>query len=529
MKRTAAGSRKSADPIRSRCKLIKDAIEGAEDCTDRVKEMLCSTIPVTVGALKANRHPFNEKFVTMIGEVLQAEYTRLKKDVELLEAGFAELTPAKTTREQTAAETSADAKAKAEDEKTAKAAVAAAGAALKELTAAVKEAEKARKAGDADLEVVEGKKAQLVSAQSVSLASLMDGSATDDDKMQKAKVVLEVGKSFSFDASLLSTAEPVLQKSVAERGNFDVTCLDQLQGAFNAAIAGLDEQLAAGAPGKAERAGAVQQAEAAKQLGEATQAAAKETAQAAKEARAAADAASKAATESLSAFMPDLKKAGDSLDESKEDLKDFEEGPLASLNELKELKEGDFKEEVHTGSSYYESIDGMKLDRETIDACRTAVAGTGDGRVSVDDAKKVFATVADGGKVTQCERWTVRYCLQEFMWTEPAQAWIVEALKNVNQTGQSPAKKAKTSASNYYEVIDGFKCDRAIIDACREAVAGEGDGRVSAADAQKVWEKAADGNQVTNSERWTVRYCLGAFTWTTPAHDWIFDQLHQAA
>jgi len=526
VKRTAAGSRKGAGVPR-RCKLIKEAVEGAEGCTDRVKDMLCSTLPVTIGAVAASRHPFNQKFVTIIGEVLSAEHTRLKKDVVSKEASFADLTPAKAQREQAAESASTDAKAAGEAEKAAKAAVAEANSALKELNTALKEAEKARKAGDADLEVIEGKKAQLVSAKQDELGPLMEGSA-GDDTMKKAKVVLDVGKSFDFDVSLLSTAEPVLSKVLAERGSFDNTCLDQLQGAFNAAIGGFDEQLAAGAGGKAERAATVANAEASKAAGEANLASLKENAQAAKAAESSAKATEKSASADLASFMPDLKTAGDNLDEAKEDVKEFEEGALQSFAELKDLKEDSeiFKEGVPR-VAYYETIDGMRLDRGIIDACRTAVMGAGDGRVSADDAKKVLEEAADGGRVTSCERWTMRYCLQEFRWTEAAQTWLVEEIKNV-KGGQSPAKKAKTG-TGYYETVDGFKCDRGIIDTCREAIAGAGDGRISQEDALKVWEKAADGNQVTDAERWTVRYCVGAFNFTESAHDWIMDQLKQQA
>jgi len=342
---------------------------------------------------------------------------------------------------------------------------------------------------------------------------------------------LEQGKNHSFDMSLLTTAEPVLKKEVADRGTFDATCLEQLQAAFASAIAALDEQLAAGAPSKAERASVVEKAEADKAAAEASQTDLKEKAQAAKDAKGGAEADQKAAAQSLEDFMPELKEAGDSLDQAKDDLKEFIEGALQSFNELKVLKEGDFptpKEEIHTGSSYYETIDGMKLDRGIIDACRTAVAGAGDGRVSGKDAKKVFEEVADGNKETKCERWTVRYCLQEFNWTEAAHDWLVEELKKVPQEGLSgsPAKKQKTG-TGYYETVDGYKCDRAIIDACREAIAGQGDGRVSLDDAEKVWAKAMDGNKVTDAEKWTVRYCLSSFNWTREAHNWIMQQMHQ--
>lgn len=399
----------------------------------------------------------------------------------------------------------------------------------------MKEAQKAQKSGDEEYEVHELKKKSLEGVQKDSLAPLLDGSATGDEKASKLKAVLDVGRAFKFDASLLSTAEPVLQKEVADRGSFDATCLEQLQAGFASAIAAIAEQLATGAPSKAERTAAAECAETAKQAAETLQTELKDKFAAAKDAKAAADAAERAASQSVHDFMPDMKMAGDALDEAKEEIKDFTEGALQAFHELKELKQGDFKDEVHSGSSYYETIDGLRCDRGIVDACRTAVSGTEDGRVQVEDAKKVFEQVADGNKETACERWTVRYCLQEFKWTEAAHDWLVDELKQVVQVGVtgSPAKKARTSGGGYYEKIDGYQCDRGILDACREAVGQVGEvvgvfGRISVDDARKVWAKAADGNQVTDAEKWTIRYCLSSFTWTREAHDWILEQLQKA-
>jgi len=339
-----AVSRKSADPIKSRCKLIKEAIEEAENCTDNVKEMLCSTINVTMGSFKAARHPFNGRFVAMIGEVIASEHTRLTNDVAQKEVAFAELTPAKATREATLEQCKADSAAKAEAVEGAKQAIAGITTTLKDATSALKEAQKAEKTGNADLEATATRKIMLEETQKDSLVPLLDGTAAEG-KSKKAKAVLNVGKSFHFDASLLATAEPVLLKEVSDRGSFDATCLEQLQTAFASGIAALDATLAAGAPAKAERASLVQTAEAAKQAAEESQKDLKEKAAAAKEAKAAADAAEEAAAQTLEDFMPDLKEAGDGLDEAKEVLTAFIGGALQSFNELKDVKEDDFKEE----------------------------------------------------------------------------------------------------------------------------------------------------------------------------------------
>jgi len=177
--------------------------------------------------------------------------------------------------------------------------------------------------------------------------------------------------------------------------------------------------------------------------------------------------------------------------------------------------------------SYYETVDGVKCDKGVIDACREAVEGKGDGRVSVEDATKVLKEVVDGGKVTRCERWTIRYCLTEFKWTEAAVEYFNEAVKKCpggdegGEAEEPATKKAKTE--NYYETIDGMKLDNDIITACREAVKGQGDGRVSTDDAKKVFEKAADSNIVTRCERWTIRYCMTEFNWTEAALDYFLE------
>eukprot|EP00419_Tripos_fusus_P001975 CAMPEP_0172675178 /NCGR_PEP_ID=MMETSP1074-20121228/13128_1 /TAXON_ID=2916 /ORGANISM="Ceratium fusus, Strain PA161109" /LENGTH=188 /DNA_ID=CAMNT_0013492625 /DNA_START=61 /DNA_END=627 /DNA_ORIENTATION=+ len=182
-------------------------------------------------------------------------------------------------------------------------------------------------------------------------------------------------------------------------------------------------------------------------------------------------------------------------------------------------------------ASYYEKIDGVDCDRAIVDACREAVKGAGDGRVSVDDAQKVFAKIADGGVETQTERWTMRYCLTSFKFTEAAMDWMCKQCPKVKQAegNEEPAAKKPRSeeSTSYYEKVDGLECDRAIVDACRTAIEGKGDGRVSLDDAKEVFAKVADGGKVTCTERWTMRYCLTEFNWTEPAADWIIEAMEK--
>lgn len=502
-------------PVKTRCEKIKKAISGAAGFPDRVKKMLGNTLLCTVGTNKVDRHPFNERFVAMIEQVVAAEHKRLAAEISSQTAAFDALAPAKATREQTleAAKGAADEKGAALEE--AKKAVSEASSSLKEAEGAVKEAKKAQKSGDEEIEGLTAKKTKLETVMSDSLAPVI---AEDcEDKPAKVKAVLGTAAAFSFDSSLINTSTQVLERAAAERGGFDATCLEQLKEAFTTTIAKFNEEISALLPGKEERQGVVDQAEAAAQAAQTTLNGLKEAAAAAKEAKNAADAEKKAAADSLSNFLPELKATGDGLDGAKKALKDFESGPQSAFAELKDLQEGQFKQ-----SAYYEKVDGLKCDKAIIDACREALKG--DGRVNADDAKNVFAKIADGNKVTRVERWTLCYCMTEFKWTEEADDWITDACAKVPQG--RPSKKPRKSGKSYYEVVDGVRLDRSIVDLCRAAVEREeSGGRVSQADAESVWAKAADGKGVTKTEKWTLRYCLANFKFAQDAHDYIDAQV----
>jgi len=142
-----------------------------------------------------------------------------------------------------------------------------------------------------------------------------------------------------------------------------------------------------------------------------------------------------------------------------------------------------------------------------------------------ENAKKVFENISDGGRVTRNERWTLRYCLAAFKWDEAAHDWIVSECSKLENT-DPPAKRSKGGKS-YYQQIDGVRCDRSIVDACDKGISEESGtpGRVTLEDAMKVWTEAADGNKVTECERWTLRLALSKFTFAREAHDYIVDQL----
>ena len=74
--------------------------------------------------------------------------------------------------------------------------------------------------------------------------------------------------------------------------------------------------------------------------------------------------------------------------------------------------------------SYYKVIDGKKYDRELLEAADKAVAGRGDGRISLEDAKDLLNKVKDGNSYTDIEKDTMAYVRDNYKWTDEADTWF---------------------------------------------------------------------------------------------------------
>ena len=74
--------------------------------------------------------------------------------------------------------------------------------------------------------------------------------------------------------------------------------------------------------------------------------------------------------------------------------------------------------------SYYIEIDGVKMDKALLEAAEKAVAGRGDGRISLKDAEDLLANVKDGNTYTDTEKATMKYIRENFKWTDEADEWF---------------------------------------------------------------------------------------------------------
>jgi len=80
-------------------------------------------------------------------------------------------------------------------------------------------------------------------------------------------------------------------------------------------------------------------------------------------------------------------------------------------------------------------------------------------------------------------------------------------------------KHFTTHNISYYKQIDGKRYKAAIILEADEAVAGVGDGRISKADAEKIFATISDGHLYTQVEKDTMHYIRDNYNWTPEADE----------
>ena len=78
---------------------------------------------------------------------------------------------------------------------------------------------------------------------------------------------------------------------------------------------------------------------------------------------------------------------------------------------------------------------------------------------------------------------------------------------------------------SYYKIVDGKKMDGHLLDMATSVVEGQGDGRISKEDAEKLIGAVTDGGVYTDTEKDTMEYIRANFKWTEGADDWFRTQI----
>jgi len=154
----------------------------------------------------------------------------------------------------------------------------------------------------------------------------------------------------------------------------------------------------------------------------------------------------------------------------------------------------------------------VKYDKELLEKAEKL---SGEGPISLDQAKELWVDALDGGVVTRCEEKTLQYALKELKFSDEAAEHLKGELKTLHKAG------------SYYKVIDGVKYDNQLLEAGEEAA--KSGGSVSIAEAKELWELALDGPGVTATERRTLEYLMKNKKFTAPASKYLQGELDKAA
>ncbi len=75
-------------------------------------------------------------------------------------------------------------------------------------------------------------------------------------------------------------------------------------------------------------------------------------------------------------------------------------------------------------ASYYKKIKGKNYDRALLDLADTSTRGKGDGRISINDAKKLFKKIKDSDTYTDIEKKTVQFIRDNYKFTKEADSFF---------------------------------------------------------------------------------------------------------
>lgn len=78
---------------------------------------------------------------------------------------------------------------------------------------------------------------------------------------------------------------------------------------------------------------------------------------------------------------------------------------------------------------------------------------------------------------------------------------------------------------NYYKVIDGLNFDAGLLNMADDLIKGQGDGRISIDNSNKLLTKIFDGGTITKVEYRTILYILKNYKLTNEASQYFLDNL----
>lgn len=331
----AGGSRKrtNADPVAPKVKEVEKAIKKAEALPEHCKEMLENMAGSSLSVLAAERHPYQNQAVKMLGETVAAVHTQMKNAVSEAQgkvdnadrekASRAAALDAATQNQAALEQKCAAAKDAVE---TSKAAVATSKANLASAQAAVD-------GKDAEVKDTSELKTKLESALGAEWETSKTSKTTAKALHTLEKLFTEIG----LEAGLIDSLPDTLKKDPEARGTFDGIVTKHVDEATAKYLVTTTATIQNAEQAKVDLANAKAAAEAALTAADEKSTASAFAFSAAETAVKDGKAALKQANSAVENFEKEMSTAGSSLEHAKEALTAFADGAVASFAALKDL------------------------------------------------------------------------------------------------------------------------------------------------------------------------------------------------
>ena len=79
----------------------------------------------------------------------------------------------------------------------------------------------------------------------------------------------------------------------------------------------------------------------------------------------------------------------------------------------------------------YETIDGVKYEKELLELARQHTTGRGEGKIAKDEAADLIKSAKDGVAVTETELATLKYIRANFEFTDAAATFFDDAIASL--------------------------------------------------------------------------------------------------
>lgn len=310
---------------------IITTLQGADDLSERCREMLIAMTSPCLSTPKSERHSLQQLGVTMIDEKLQDHKQKLVAAVTVAQEELSKLEGSK----ETLVKNLEAAKSTLEEKKTAFLSLHKvredAKEAVKVAEKALAQAKSAQAAGDANHASLTISKAEIETAFLEHFKAPMD--ANEAPKHSALKPFI---KNLGLEDSLSSALPSSCAKPKDQRGSFDELVITELGKALEARIASLTKSIADEAAGVAERSANIVAAQAVVEEKTAAEKSAAANLEAAAAEQHSAEAVLTAASEEWTNFEPRVQEATGIRDGHESTRVEFEDGPLKDFVNLRD-------------------------------------------------------------------------------------------------------------------------------------------------------------------------------------------------